>query len=434
MIDCVESPGQGCEAVLMLGMHRSGTSALAGTLALAGVELGKRLVPPGADNPKGFFEHDAVWRIHHDLLVELGSSWHDIRPLPAGWVQTEPARRAQERLRAEVAQDFSAVPLWGVKDPRLSRIFPLWPPLLVEMGVVPKVILALRDPLEVAASLGKRDGLGRAHALALWLRYCLDAERSTRDMSRTVQYYPDLMANWKSELERQESVLGLTLRRPFDETAIAAFLDPQLRHRPAEPDWAEMPQPYAHWCQQAFNALKSLDEQPEQARRTLEAIEAEFDAALDPALDEQVADHLRQIRRQQEAVEFLENERKKLISWGRQEEVLRASREAEIAANESLLSTTRAELEAKSAELEQVYRSRSWRWTKPVRSWLGMLRQIKPPFRRTGRTPRLSGTSEKPVNNTPDNQLDSNSGGGTMVTTYRKRNASFRPMLKCLAF
>lgn len=123
-------------AVLVVGMHRSGTSALAGTLSMAGVDLGSRLVPPAADNPKGFFEHDAVGRIHHDLLVEIGSSWHDIRPLPDDWSDGQPAKKAVARLRAELERSFSKTQLWGVKDPRLSRCFAIWPKRLLKKSVV----------------------------------------------------------------------------------------------------------------------------------------------------------------------------------------------------------------------------------------------------------------------------------------------------------
>ena len=75
-------------AILVLGMHRSGTSAVTGALRLCGVELGTELMQPGSDNPKGFWEHAGVVAIHERLLAALERSWNDPRPLPADWLQS----------------------------------------------------------------------------------------------------------------------------------------------------------------------------------------------------------------------------------------------------------------------------------------------------------------------------------------------------------
>src|SRR4051794_27736950 len=74
------------QAVLVLGMHRSGTSAMAGALALCGFATGSDLMPAAADNPKGFWEHAGVVAIHERLLRALDRPWHDPRPLPDDWL------------------------------------------------------------------------------------------------------------------------------------------------------------------------------------------------------------------------------------------------------------------------------------------------------------------------------------------------------------
>ena len=69
-------------ALIVLGMHRSGTSALAGSLRFLGVNLGEYLLEPNQSNIVGYFEHQSIYQIHEKLLQELNSSWDDVRNLP----------------------------------------------------------------------------------------------------------------------------------------------------------------------------------------------------------------------------------------------------------------------------------------------------------------------------------------------------------------
>ena len=70
-------------SIIVLGMHRSGTSALTGVLSYLGADPGPSLIP-GIEgiNPKGFWEHSEIVKVHNNLLTALGSSWDDERALP----------------------------------------------------------------------------------------------------------------------------------------------------------------------------------------------------------------------------------------------------------------------------------------------------------------------------------------------------------------
>jgi GT2 family glycosyltransferase/glycosyltransferase involved in cell wall biosynthesis len=306
------------KSVLILGMHRSGTSALAGAIGLAGVDLGPNLTPGREDNPRGFFEHDEIWRLHQRLLEELGSDWDDFRALPAGWQDTAAAAEASAGLSAILARDFADVPLWGVKEPRMSRLFALWPRLVHDVGAEPKAILALRHPLETARSLRHRNGIAIAHGLALWLRYTLDGERCTRATTRAVQHYPDLLSDWRAELARLDAALGLGLpeRAPDTDAKLAAFLDADLRHqRSAEDadDWGDAGMLEA-WCGTAYTAMLAPGV-PDCG--SLDAIAAEF-AAWEhgaAAFGDQIAYRLRRARQQDGTIDWLEGERTKLVDF-----------------------------------------------------------------------------------------------------------------------
>ncbi len=84
------------QAILVLGMHRSGTSALTRVLNLLGAELGSRLMPAvSGNNENGFWENQDAVDIHEALLSDLGRNWHDIREMPAGWAASDAAARAR---------------------------------------------------------------------------------------------------------------------------------------------------------------------------------------------------------------------------------------------------------------------------------------------------------------------------------------------------
>jgi GT2 family glycosyltransferase len=218
-------------AVLVLGMHRSGTSAVTRVLNLLGAELGDDLMPAGSDNPGGFWEYRGVVELHERLLAGLGMAWDDPRPLPQGWLESEPGREAKDALLALLRDTFGGEALWAVKDPRLCRFLPLWDEVLRGMGVLPKVLLVTRSVVEVAESLRKRDDLPEAVGQLLWARYLLEADEASRHMQRHVVRYEALLDDWRAVVGETERALGLPLVRTQEtEREVAAWLAPQLRH------------------------------------------------------------------------------------------------------------------------------------------------------------------------------------------------------------
>ena len=224
-------------ALIVLGMHRSGTSALTGVLSMAGVDPGPSLIP-AADgiNPKGFWEHQEVVAIHERLLVAISTSWDDERPLPKDWWHLPIVIRFREELTAILRRDFSISPFWILKDPRLCRLLPMWIQIFQELGVRPQFIICLRHPFEVASSLNRRDGLHQERACLLWLEHFLDSEHWTRGHSRVIVTYEQLLADWRATVQRIADKFSLVL--PVDSAAserIEAFLEPSLRHHHEQP-------------------------------------------------------------------------------------------------------------------------------------------------------------------------------------------------------
>jgi GT2 family glycosyltransferase len=245
----------GSTALVVLGMHRSGTSALTGMLHRLGVVLGEHLMPATQDNPRGYWEHADIVKVHERLMAALGWGWDDIRSLPPGFEHSELAQAAAHELRAIITRDFSTAPLWGLKDPRLCRLMPLWSSIFAAEQVAPRYVLAVRHPLDVAASLTARDAIGTARGLLLWLGHLLDAERATRGARRVIVHYEDLIGEpgWRPVADEVAGTLDIMWPQ-VDATAVEAFLAPELRRRRAS-DAASEPMP--RWITTVYDVLRN---------------------------------------------------------------------------------------------------------------------------------------------------------------------------------
>ena len=220
------------KVILVLGMHRSGTSAVTRCLNLLGAEVGSKLLPPAEDNRSGFWEHADVVAIHEELLKDLGRVWHDARVLPEGWLLTAAARKARGKLARLMASEFDASALCAVKDPRLCRFVPLWREVLFESGLDAAALLVVRHPAEVARSLNARDGLRCETTCLNWLEHFAEAETATRGMPRSLLAYDELLADWRNAFARAGRALHVEWPVPIEHAhpAIDAFLDRTERH------------------------------------------------------------------------------------------------------------------------------------------------------------------------------------------------------------
>jgi hypothetical protein len=264
-------------ALIVLGMHRSGTSAFTGVLGLLGVDLGPNLMPPSAANESGYWEHQEIVTIHESLLQALGSRWDDPSRLPPGWPRLEAVAPYRRKLREIIARDFADSPLWALKDPRMCRLLPLWTALMDEIGCQPVWIVVTRHPQENIGSLEKRDGFSPGKSGLLWLQHMLDAERETRGRNRVLITFDQLLDDWEATLDRVRRAAGLPWPAPpgSAEARIKEFVDPGKRHHRAS-NTGELPP----WIRQAYEGLcagAAGDEEKMQA--SLAPVNAAFDTA-----------------------------------------------------------------------------------------------------------------------------------------------------------
>ena len=255
----------GSTALVVLGMHRSGTSAAAGMLANLGVDLGGAHVPADRSNRKGYFENRRVVEAHDRILSSAPLAWSDPLPPEREFLSSSRAQtEARSLTRLIKTLNVSGAP-WGIKDPRMCRLLPLWKPLFTALGVAPRYVITLRDPAEVAASLFTRDTLPAAQAWLLWLEHLLWAERDTRGQRRVFITYDAIVKDWR----RAARTIGeaLRIRWPVDPALGADFVDPALRtHRGARLERLPAALPLAKLTARAYAEFRSFAAKGETAK------------------------------------------------------------------------------------------------------------------------------------------------------------------------
>jgi hypothetical protein len=229
--------GTGGRIVLILGMHRSGTSMLARLLAAQGLPLGSTLLDrPARDNRHGYWEQAEIVAVQEALLDGCDRTWHGpngLEPLPEGWLQAPATRAAKARLTGIVAREIAlAGGLWGFKDPRSLRLLPLWREIIADLALEPVFILAARAPGAVAASLMRRNRMSRRFAEALWAAHTIDALTGTGPELAAVIDYDGWFTAPDAVAAHLRARLALPPREP-PPGGIGRLIDPRLRHHEA---------------------------------------------------------------------------------------------------------------------------------------------------------------------------------------------------------
>lgn len=218
------------KAIGIIGMHRSGTSAMTRAVNLLGAFLGdpSQLMPGNKDNPEGFWENKEIVVIQESILRHFSRSWADIRPLPYGWWESKEIKSYRVALTTLIQNGLSKSALWAWKDPRTSLLLPLWLSILEECNTDVCFLIALRNPLDVASSLAKRDGFSKAKSLALWQLYSLSAFYWTRNLPRLVLGYDELLADGETNLRRVAEAFHVSW--PAEDGDLIGKLETFLRH------------------------------------------------------------------------------------------------------------------------------------------------------------------------------------------------------------
>ena len=273
-------------AILVAGMHRSGTSALSRVLNLVGCDLPKTLkeaVPD--DNETGFWESGPISELNRDILASAGSGWNDWRPFDPSWYDSPVADGFRERAQVLLREEFGVSRLFVLKDPLICRLLPFWIEEIRTAGAEPRVISPIRNPLDVAASLKLRNAMSATIAHLLWLRHVLDCESASRGIKRAYCRYETLLSDSPAVVDRIGRILGVSWPKQASESAqleIETFLSPGLRHHRAG-DSALLANPtLSHWITSSFVLVDRWSR--EEAHDTDTAVLDEVRSAYDEAI------------------------------------------------------------------------------------------------------------------------------------------------------
>ena len=268
-------------SLLVLGMHRSGTSAVSGTLARIGATPPKTLMPSGRDNERGYWESAPIKIFNDELLQSAGSRWSDWRQFSRDWYNSAILAKFKERAKELLVSEFGDAPVFVLKDPRICRFPQLWLDLMLEEGIDVKVIMPVRMPLEVAQSLRFRDGFSINFGLLLWLRHALEAEFATRSVSRSILILDDFLSDWKAAVTRVANETAFQWPN-LTEASIAevdAFLTSELKHENVSSSEAWSHPDINQWVRDTYDALVELSSNRDSlsAKQVLDRVRGQFD-------------------------------------------------------------------------------------------------------------------------------------------------------------
>ena len=284
------------EALLVLGMHRSGTSAVSGLLVRLGADGPKTLMPADASNPAGYWESTEFCEFHEGLLRMAGSRWDRYTRLDTDGLPASISAALREKCRRVLGAEFGESPRFVLKDPRMCRFVPFWLHLLESESIAPMAVLVVRSPIEVARSLAARNGCEQDLSLLMWLRHVLDAEFHTRGIRRTFVRYEDVLKDWRMVVERISSDLEVPrlFTTPAVEAEIDRFVNSGLRHYREDLDAQGVAPVLAEWLRRTSAALQRLHSAgpgDAAALADLDAVRLEFDRATSALGD--VGDRIR---------------------------------------------------------------------------------------------------------------------------------------------
>lgn len=285
-----DSPKRVC--ILVLGMHRSGTSAVVRMLSYLGCDLPKTLMGANRTNETGHWESIPICRLDDRILASAGTEWNDWLEVNPGWLDSPKREEFLDEALGVLEDEFGSSRLFVLKDPRICRLVPFWLDCLQHAGARTLIVFPVRNPLEVAASLEKRNGIEPALGQLLWLRHVLDAEVASRGTPRFFTSYDRVLNDWANTAQDAQSALGITWPRMSGHVVaeVDDFLSHKYRHHEEDADAVLENPRLSGWLRGTYRVLATWAREGESSRdfAELDRIRAELNTAA-PAFSRLIA-------------------------------------------------------------------------------------------------------------------------------------------------
>ena len=244
-------------AILVAGMHRSGTSATTRILNLLGCDLPGTLLDANPTNSAGHWEPATVTAMNDEMLASAGTTWDSWEAFNPTWYLSPVADGFRRRAQSILASEFGDSRLFVLKDPRICRLLPFWIEALQEFGAAPFIVSPIRNPLDVATSLHVRDGIDHSIGLLMWLRHVLDGELASRGHKRAYLRFEHLFCKGSTIAGELQDRLGVLWPRHSIDTDIDIdeFLSPELHHHRSDDVGLVGDPRFSGWVRSSFEIL-----------------------------------------------------------------------------------------------------------------------------------------------------------------------------------
>lgn len=234
----------GKKVLMVVGSHRSGTSAVARGLNALGINLGPTLLQgESEENPKGFWEDIPTLALCDGQLSDMGMRWNDAHlPTPADTqrISSKFVELAERLLR----QRLKVQSAWGVKNPRLSILAATWQPVFGSLGLNDCYVVCIRHPWSVAGSLAQRNSMAMDQAIDLWTSYTLQPINHVIGRKHVFVSYENLLSEPERELRRIAGALDIAIDSRIEariDDYGKSFLDPALNREGIVPEATSLP-------------------------------------------------------------------------------------------------------------------------------------------------------------------------------------------------
>jgi glycosyltransferase involved in cell wall biosynthesis len=220
--------------IIVLGMHRSGTSLITRALTAFSINLGGNLIGASPDNPKGFWENKEIIKINDELLTLIGSSYDGLKLHPINAFKSNEFDELKSRAISVLNDSFNEIgDVWAFKDPRICNLLDFWVDIFEKIDCVTNYIIVLRNPMSVADSLFTRNKIQPFKSYLLWQQHLISAVSGTKYQQRVIVNYDYFIDKPYQQLQRVASKLNLPLL-PINSKVVIEFLDhfleKDLRH------------------------------------------------------------------------------------------------------------------------------------------------------------------------------------------------------------
>lgn len=205
--------------IIVLGMHRSGTSMIAGILSKIGINMGKRMLGRTPSNPLGHFEDEDFFNLNKKILEFTGGNWRN----PPN---EEDILAQKDKFKKEILNLISIKnkeKYWGWKDPRINLTMQLYLPYLKN----PYFIVCHRQAKVVAESLLQRDRIEIQEGIKLWEIYEKRIDIFFKEFSKLKRldlYYENVMAEPEETVRRIIDFINLNIAKERYENAVDFIL------------------------------------------------------------------------------------------------------------------------------------------------------------------------------------------------------------------